>query len=171
MCAVTPGCARLPFDTVAGGGLLKVPTCKPWRGEGDAADVFFASVHGFGGGFYPGTGATGDTGAGAQGGGWAAAAAARAEWAQDGVVDPPPHHGGGGGGGQGGGKAPRCGPRVVDVGMQGVGPRAGRGAAWRRVWAGRVLPHLAAFAPDLVLVSAGFDAHAKDDIQGPVNLG
>jgi len=25
--------------------------------------------------------------------------------------------------------------------------------------------------PDLILISAGFDAHAKDEIQGPVNLG
>ena len=34
-----------------------------------------------------------------------------------------------------------------------------------------MLPQLAAFKPDLLLISAGFDAHAKDGIQGPVNLG
>jgi len=33
------------------------PTCKPWLDpESDAESVFFASVHGYGGGFYPGTG-------------------------------------------------------------------------------------------------------------------
>jgi hypothetical protein len=55
--------------------------------------------------------------------------------------------------------------------MEGTGKKAERGAAWRRVWRGKTLPAIAAFKPDLVLISAGFDAHAKDDIQGPVNLG
>jgi len=33
-------------------------TCKPWlEPESDAESVFFASIHGYGGGFYPGTGA------------------------------------------------------------------------------------------------------------------
>jgi len=35
------------------------PTCKPWLDpESDVESVFFASIHGFGGGFYPGTGLT-----------------------------------------------------------------------------------------------------------------
>ena len=36
-------------------------------------------------------------------------------------------------------------------------PAAG-GAAWRRAMETRVLPALDAFAPELILVSAGFDA-------------
>ena len=158
--ATAPGVAKLPFNTVAAAGALRVPTCKPWLGDGDGDAVFFASVHGYsrgmGGNFYPGTGATVDTRAPPPQG------AEAAEWACDGVVPPASNardaH-------------PRGAPRVVDVGMAGVGPRRQRGAAWRRVWAGRVLPQLAAFAPDLLLISAGFDAHIKDDIQGPVNLG
>jgi len=33
------------------------------------------------------------------------------------------------------------------------------------VWRGKTLPAIAAFKPDLILISAGFDAHAKDEIQ------
>jgi acetoin utilization deacetylase AcuC-like enzyme len=150
--ATSPGSARLPFSTAAAEGLLKVPTCKPWLGEGDASAVFFASVHGYGSGFYPGTGPTGDSGA-------AAPIGDAIEWVQDGVQP------------AAGARPAPGGPRVLNVGMAGTGPRAARGAAWRRVWAGRVLPALAQFAPDLLLISAGFDAHAKDSIQGPVNLG
>jgi len=43
-----------------------------------------------------------------------------------------------------------------------VPPNAPR-EAWRREWAG-LMAHVDAFAPDLVIVSAGFDAHARDPI-------
>tara|TARA_B100001996_G_scaffold319906_1_gene263883 strand:+ start:25 stop:861 length:837 start_codon:yes stop_codon:yes gene_type:complete len=55
--------------------------------------------------------------------------------------------------------------------MVGEGKRAERGSSWRRVWRAKVLPALDEFKPDLVFISAGFDAHSKDAIQGPVNLG
>jgi hypothetical protein len=35
---------------------------------------------------------------------------------------------------------------------------------WRTTMRGTVLPRLAAFAPDLILISAGFDAHRRDTI-------
>ena len=38
------------------------------------------------------------------------------------------------------------------------------GAGFRREWEGRVLPAVAEFAPELILVSAGFDAHADDPL-------
>jgi acetoin utilization deacetylase AcuC-like enzyme len=38
------------------------------------------------------------------------------------------------------------------------------GPAFRRAYAERVLPWLDAFAPELVLVSAGFDAHRADPL-------
>ena len=162
--AVVPGTVRLPFSTAAAEGQLRVPTCKPWLGETDRYNVFFASVHGYCGGFYPGTGATVDTGAAAGGSHLASGSAQLAlEWEQEGVAMVSSRTAQEG--------HPLGGPRVVDIGMAGTGPRSGRGEAWRRVWAGRVLPCLDAFAPDLIFVSAGFDAHAKDDIQGPVNLG
>ena len=160
--AVVPTSVRLPFTTVAAEGHLRVQTCKPWLGETDRHNVFFASVHGYGGGFYPGTGPTVDTDP--AGGGFSLSSAQQAlEWDQDGVVQVPRAEALEG--------HPTGGPHVIDIGMAGTGPKPGRGEAWRRVWAGRVLPSLDAFAPDLIFVSAGFDAHAKDDIQGPVNLG
>jgi acetoin utilization deacetylase AcuC-like enzyme len=42
-------------------------------------------------------------------------------------------------------------------------PGAGR-AEWRRAMEDRVLPALHAFAPELILVSAGFDAHKSDPL-------
>ena len=38
------------------------------------------------------------------------------------------------------------------------------GGAFRRVWAETLLPELDAFAPELIVVSAGFDAHAADPL-------
>jgi acetoin utilization deacetylase AcuC-like enzyme len=48
-------------------------------------------------------------------------------------------------------------PHVINVGL-----RQGQNALhWRRALTADVLPRLAAFKPDLILVSAGFDAHHK----------
>ncbi|MDX2237859.1 MAG: histone deacetylase family protein [Hyphomonadaceae bacterium] len=43
-------------------------------------------------------------------------------------------------------------------------PPGADGALWRRVMEREVLPALDAFDPDLILVSAGFDAHAADPL-------
>lgn len=56
---------------------------------------------------------------------------------------------------------PREGPRVINVGVPGPGVKAN---LWRRSWRDKILPAVVNFAPDLILVSAGFDAHRKDDI-------
>jgi acetoin utilization deacetylase AcuC-like enzyme len=40
------------------------------------------------------------------------------------------------------------------------------GAAMRALYAAHVLPRLRAFAPDLIIVSAGFDAHHADPLAG-----
>jgi acetoin utilization deacetylase AcuC-like enzyme/ankyrin repeat protein len=46
-------------------------------------------------------------------------------------------------------------PHVLNVAMNhGYGPKT-----WRRIMTADVLPRLAAFQPDLILISAGFDAH------------
>ncbi len=42
-------------------------------------------------------------------------------------------------------------------------PGAG-GAAFRAAWSGTILPALLAFAPELLIVSAGFDAHRADPL-------
>ena len=40
------------------------------------------------------------------------------------------------------------------------------GEAFREAFASRILPELEAFAPDLVIISAGFDAHHRDPLAG-----
>ena len=40
------------------------------------------------------------------------------------------------------------------------------GAAFRRAWAERLLPQIDAFRPQLVMISAGFDAHERDPLAG-----
>jgi hypothetical protein len=49
-------------------------------------------------------------------------------------------------------------PAVINVGL----PVGYSRADWRDVMATSVLPRIAAFQPDLVLISAGFDGHAED---------
>ena len=44
-----------------------------------------------------------------------------------------------------------------------VGPHCAR-EDWRATFAGRLMPALDAFAPDLILISAGFDAHRRDPL-------
>ena len=38
------------------------------------------------------------------------------------------------------------------------------GSAFREAFESRILPRLCAFGPDLVIISAGFDAHARDPL-------
>ncbi|EFH12054.1 histone deacetylase family protein [Pseudoroseomonas cervicalis] len=43
-------------------------------------------------------------------------------------------------------------------------PPGADGEAFRQAWSGRLLPALEAFRPGLVVISAGFDAHARDPL-------
>lgn len=49
---------------------------------------------------------------------------------------------------------------IVNVSVE---PHAAR-EAWRAIFAGGLMPALDAFAPDLILISAGFDAHRRDPL-------
>jgi len=122
----------------------------------DRRDLLFASVHGFDGAFYPGTG---ETTAGL------VPPNEREDWSKDGVMLQSPENEDDIGA--------ECGdkPRLVNVGMYGRGPKQDRAKHWRRVWKGLVLPEIYRFNPDLIVISAGFDAHMRDTLQGPVNLG
>ncbi|KAG2494726.1 hypothetical protein HYH03_007240 [Edaphochlamys debaryana] len=220
-------------------GSQQFPVCKPWMGDGDTHNIFFASVQGYGrrgsiGWFYPGSGATADsavvpslpppTGAAAGGGGGssggavpttstdgaggggnaaspttaiaaaaaaadAAAAAMAAAAASAGGGAPPATpaaaaavQDGGAAGTSGGGAASASGPypedpdgefkgsydvtvlggpRVINVGIPGPG---GKPRMWRRAWRDKILPALMNFRPDIIIVSAGFDAHRKEDL-------
>ena len=64
-----------------------------------------------------------------------------------------------------------CYPGTGEAHETGVGnivnaplPPGADGAAFRKAWADRLLPALDAFAPELLIVSAGFDAHARDPL-------
>jgi acetoin utilization deacetylase AcuC-like enzyme len=45
-------------------------------------------------------------------------------------------------------------------------PTGASGEAFRRAWGERLLPALSAFGPDLIVISAGFDAHRADPLGG-----
>lgn len=45
-------------------------------------------------------------------------------------------------------------------------PTGAGGAVFQRVWGETLLPALAAFGPDIIVVSAGFDAHRADPLGG-----
>ena len=187
-----PSAPKVKISTPWSSGEITTNTCKPWMDpDTDKDEIFFASVHGYGrmSNFYPGTGPTKDTkqrqeqndinfenednnnntstendntDTGYVSGYSSAGVAAAGGVVKDdqkvlaemetATFEKPP-------------------PRIVDVGMIGEGKRAERGSSWRRVWRAKVLPALDEFKPDLVFISAGFDAHSKDAIQGPVNLG
>jgi acetoin utilization deacetylase AcuC-like enzyme len=64
-----------------------------------------------------------------------------------------------------------CYPGTGDASETGVGnihnvplPPGTDGAGFRAAWAEELLPALEAFAPELIIVSAGFDAHARDPL-------
>jgi len=180
-----PTLKRQDFVTPWSEGTQIFPTYKPWRDMDDPENIFFASVQGFGPKMpgmeafvYPGSGATRDSreNGGEEG--------QEANGTGDGTNDddamaidsnptttttsttitttaidedpdkefttkedeenPPPDA-----------------PRVIDVGIPGFGPRA---SLWRRAWRDKILPALVKFNPDMIFISAGFDAHKKDEI-------
>ncbi len=62
-------------------------------------------------------------------------------------------------------------PGTGDVSEHGVGnilnvtlPPGADGEAFRAAWAEQIIPAVEAFAPDLLVISAGFDAHAADPL-------
>ena len=64
-----------------------------------------------------------------------------------------------------------CYPGTGAASERGVGnivntplPPGSDGAAFRAAWSGIILPALEAFDPGLVIISAGFDAHARDPL-------
>ncbi|KAJ8605324.1 hypothetical protein CTAYLR_002361 [Chrysophaeum taylorii] len=108
---------------------------KPWLDESDAEHVFFASIHLRAPGFYPGGGAAGEN--------------------TDRLVNVA--------------LAPPGGPRPGDAAARRALSASARkalvdkcSAHFRAAVERDLLPKLAAFAPDLLLISAGFDGHHSD---------
>ncbi|GIL78691.1 hypothetical protein Vretifemale_8102 [Volvox reticuliferus] len=220
-----PSIRTLSLRTPYSDGQQHFPVYKPWLGNGDVHNIFFASVQGFGrrgssgGWFYPGSGATADSaivaslkppvpedsvsptaaatttttaanGGGAPPEGTAAAAAAAGLNAAAAAGATAATSANGGGAAVNGNGTPAAttattttttgipedpdgefrgsydvtvvgGPRIINVGIPGPG---GKPRMWRRAWRDKILPALANFKPDIILVSAGFDAHKKEDL-------
>ena len=53
------------------------------------------------------------------------------------------------------------GPRMINVGIPGPGAHV---PMCKRSWPYQLVPAYSRFKPDMIFVSAGFDAHKKDDI-------
>jgi len=134
---------------------INVPAFRPWLDDKDPDRIFFASTHGYGQSrdegprsshFFPGTGSTKNTRRNED------AATHRKTW-QHFEFDPldSSTHG-------------EKGPWVLDVGFAGPCKRR---KLWRSAWRDHILPAMAAFEPDMIFISAGFDAHRRDGI----NLG
>ena len=115
-------------------GFVRSHKFKPWFDLNDREAILFASCQGYGNHFYPGTGATDDTAP-----------------ADD--LDQFTY--------AGGSRPFLDGPRIINVGIR--GPKSER-VVWKKAWRDKILPAVAAHEPDLILISAGFDAHAKDDM-------
>mmetsp|Transcript_9501 Transcript_9501/g.21229 ORF Transcript_9501/g.21229 Transcript_9501/m.21229 type:complete len:1072 (+) Transcript_9501:138-3353(+) len=149
---------RTPFAV----GALHIPRYKPWLNEDDVHDVFFSSTHGFGprdirftdqqgGWFYPASGQTRTTDA--------INNPSRIEnpslsdfllsqtWTRMGEDS----------------RSNCC--KIINVGLDLPRPSDVPGmqrVEFRDSYRKNILPHLMDFDPDLIFISAGFDAHKKD---------
>ncbi|KAL3144011.1 hypothetical protein ABBQ32_003818 [Trebouxia sp. C0010 RCD-2024] len=161
-----PSLRKFSFKTPFSEGSQTFPVYSPWLDTDDADNILFASVQGYGqkapgiGAFvYPGSGATCDTrpaSAGATAPPGVAQPNDLPSTEQEEIVEDPDNefdtdvdskHGDG--------------PRVINVGIPGPGAHV---PLWKRAWRDKILPAVARFKPDIIFISAGFDAHRKDDI-------
>lgn len=134
---VVPGEHKSSLETPLCTVQLTQPTYKPWLSEDDPDNIFFASIHGYG---------------------------KRVPGLDPDPLAPPrvgmfyPSDGANYGFGNYGKPGPGE-PHIVDVGQNSKSRME-----WRTSWRVHVLPKLAEFKPDLIIISAGFDAHMRDDI-------
>lgn len=131
---LTPSTRMCTFETPYGSGSQVVHAYKPWRDDRDSENVFFCSVHGYG------------------------------HKEEDGVQHEAWFYPG-----SGESNADAAAPLILNVGL-GVNHDGGSASAsvsrlkWRSALRDRVLPALRAFDPDLIFLSAGFDAHKKERV-------
>uniref|UniRef100_A0A7S2DAK1 Histone deacetylase domain-containing protein n=1 Tax=Octactis speculum TaxID=3111310 RepID=A0A7S2DAK1_9STRA len=125
---------------------------RPWLGQEDPDNVLFVSTHGYGkkqdiippAWFYPSSGCTMTC-----------------------CVDPPPDTKLETSTSDDADAPPPDPPMVLNLGFGLMSPEAVPGASrleWRNGYRRTILPRLVEFNPDLIMVSAGFDAHKKDSM-------
>ncbi|CAG9462216.1 unnamed protein product [Pedinophyceae sp. YPF-701] len=155
--SVIPATLKARFKTPFSEGVQTFPVWRPWLDDQDPDRIFFASVQGYGpkapgldAFVYPGSGATCDTRPSAR---FAQTTDSRGETIEE---DPENEFAY-----RGGEMPPTAGPRVINVGIDHPGPEP---LLWKRAWRDKILPALVKFGPDMIFISAGFDAHRKDEI-------
>lgn len=163
--ATAPSLRKFSFKTPFSEGSQTFPTFSPWLDTDDAENILFASVQGYGqkapgiGAFvYPGSGATCDTRPASAGHAIdpnSAQPSGMSTTEEDDIVEDPDNEFGADTVPQGEG------PRIINVGIPGPGAHV---PMWKRAWRDKILPAVARFKPDIIFISAGFDAHKKDDI-------
>jgi acetoin utilization deacetylase AcuC-like enzyme/ankyrin repeat protein len=130
---LVPSTKEVGFETPYGVGKQVVHQYKPWRSDDDADNVFFCSVHGYG---HKDPENKEELATGETQG-----------WFYPGS----------------GVSSVKEGPVIWDEGMEFC--REGSSASrlkWRSAFRDRILPKLREFDPDLIFLSAGFDAHKKE---------
>ncbi|KAI9982316.1 hypothetical protein PInf_008231 [Phytophthora infestans] len=130
---LVPSTKEIEFETPYGTGKQVVHQYKPWRSGDDSENVFFCSVHGYG---HKDPENKEELGKGETQG-----------WFYPGS----------------GVSGLKEGPVIWDEGL----PFCHEGASasrlkWRSAFRDRILPKLREFNPDLIFLSAGFDAHKKE---------
>ena len=125
---------------------VSIPSLRPWLNADDAEHVFFASVHGYDhkkgpGYFYPGTGAT-----------------------EQPHADASSTHGDDDADNSRNNNTSAYAGKKHKAQVYNVGMRKHCREEWRRRWLEDILNPLAKFNPDLVFISAGFDAHCRDKL-------
>lgn len=130
---LVPSTKEIEFETPYGTGKQVVHQYKPWRSDDDSENVFFCSVHGYG---HKDPENKEELGKGETQG-----------WFYPGS----------------GVSGLKEGPVIWDEGL----PFCHEGASasrlkWRSAFRDRILPKLREFNPDLIFLSAGFDAHKKE---------
>ena len=133
--AVVPQPWTESVETPTGSVSASGVTYKPWLGPLDKERIFFASIHGYGADAPPGEAAEYE---GPMGAFYPGSGGPNSSSTDVGV-----------------------GPIVRNVPVR----LRTRSAAWRREMLTQMLIPLRSFAPDLILVSAGFDAHAHDALE------
>lgn len=134
--AVVPTAWTESHETPLGSISASGVTYKPWLGASDKERIFFASIHGYG---HDGP----DMGEDAEEMGPVSAFYPGSGGPNDTFTDT------------------KKGPVVRNAPVR----LRTRSAAWRRELMAKILVPLRAFAPDLLIISAGFDAHAHDALE------
>jgi acetoin utilization deacetylase AcuC-like enzyme/ankyrin repeat protein len=139
---LVPSQKELKYDTPYGEGKQIVHQYKPWRNEEDPSKIFFCSVHGYGPKDPSQTTKENNSNS----------SILQQAWFYPGSGETNIE------------ESTSATPLIVNVGLpyQQKGPLSR--LEWRHMFRDEILPRLMNFQPDLILLSSGFDAHKKENV-------